>query len=230
MTESMDRPQDRHHFWLVGGLSLGLLLMGLLRWSGQQENLLTPLAGLATPGYILITAVFTTMLVRRGLPLNKLGFGVRPDLRQLLIVIAAIAVLRLFAVTLHPLIEELLGSGRNLERFSDVEGSTASFWALMLTNWTFAAFGEEFAYRIILMRGLAFVFGDSRKAQIYALLLQAVLFGLVHAYQGPTGIIGASISGLIFGTVVLLARWSIWPAAVVHGTNNTFGIIELYQG
>ena len=56
--------------WAVIGLSLGLLFMGVLRLSSAQPNLLTPLAGFATPGYILVTVLFTVLLVRRGLPLN----------------------------------------------------------------------------------------------------------------------------------------------------------------
>ena len=56
------------------------------------------------------------------------------------------------------------------------------------------------------------------------------MFGLIHAYQGPTGIVGSAFSGLVFGTVVIISRWSIWPAALAHGTNNTIGIISLYLG
>ncbi|MFC1619692.1 CPBP family intramembrane glutamic endopeptidase [Candidatus Neomarinimicrobiota bacterium] len=226
----MDRPNRKQVAWLVLGLALGLLFMGQLRLAGIHQGALTPLAGYATPGYILITVLFTVLLVRKGLPLNKLGFGIRPDLRQIMLVIAAIAILRLFAVAINPLMEELLGGARNLERFSEVEGSTASLMALLFTNWTFAAFGEELAYRIVLMRGISFVLGDSRTGQIVALVLQAVMFGLVHAYQGPAGIAGSTISGLVFGAVTIAGRRSIWPAAFAHGTNNTFGIIELYLG
>jgi membrane protease YdiL (CAAX protease family) len=216
--------------WLVVGLSLGLLFMGLLRLSAVHSNILTPLAGYATPGYVLVTVVFTILLVRKGLRLNQFGFGVRPDLRQIMLAISAIAILRIFAIALEPLIEELLGGARNLERFSDVKGSASSLVALLITNWTLAAFGEEFAYRIVLMRGISFVFGDSRTGQIYALVLQSVMFGLIHAYQGPTGIASSTISGLVFGAVTIAGRWSIWPAALAHGINNTIGIVALYHG
>jgi membrane protease YdiL (CAAX protease family) len=204
--------------------------MGVLRLAGVHQSALTPLAGYATPGYILVTVICTILLVRAGLPLNRLGFGIRPDLRQIILAVAAIAILRLFDVTVNPLIEEFLGSARNLERFSEVEGSATSLVALLIFNWTFAAFGEELAYRIVLMRGISFVLGDSRTGKFFALVLQAVMFGLVHAYQGPTGIVGSTISGLVFGAVTMAGRWSIWPAAFAHGTNNTFGIIELYYG
>jgi membrane protease YdiL (CAAX protease family) len=141
--------------------------------------------------------------------------------------IGAIVLLRLFDVTLNPLIEELFGE-RNLERFSDVEGSPGSLAALLALSWTFAAFGEELAYRIVLMRAISFALGDSLRGDIIALVLQAVMFGLIHAYQGPAGMVGSAFSGLVFGAVTMAGRRAIWPAAMAHGVNNTIGIIELY--
>ncbi|MGB5531368.1 MAG: CPBP family intramembrane glutamic endopeptidase, partial [Ignavibacteriaceae bacterium] len=215
---------------LVIGLSVGLLFMGALRYSSSHPNILTPLSNYATLGYILISVVFTIILFRAGLPLNRFGFGIRPDLKQLLLAISAIVLLRLFAWGLEPFIEAIVGGSRNLERFSDIEGSTSSLIGLLMMSWTIAAFGEEFIYRIVLMRGISFIFNDTRQAQIAAVILQALLFGLIHAYQGPAGIIGATFSGLVFGAVTIASRWSIWPSAIAHGTNNTIGIIALYMG
>ena len=215
---------------LVVGLCFGLLLMGALRLSAVYSNILTPFSRFATPGYILITVIFTIFLVRAGLPLNRFGFGIHPDFRQLILAIAAIALLRLFAVTLNPLIEDFFGSPRNLERFANVKGSIVSLVVLLVTNWTIAAFGEEFAYRIVILRGISFILGDTPTGKILAVLLQAVMFGLIHTYQGPTGISGSMFSGLVFGTVTIVSRWSIWPAAVAHGLNNTIGIFALFHG
>jgi hypothetical protein len=41
---------------------------------------------------------------------------------------------------------------------------------------------------------------------------------------------GSTISGLVFGAVIIAGRRSIWPAAIAHGANHTFGILELYNG
>ncbi len=215
---------------LVIGFSLGLLFMGVIRLSTVYPSILTPLAGFATPGYVLITIISTIMLMRRGLPLNKFGFGSRIDIPQIMLAIAAIVVLRLFDIFLTPWIDELLGGPRNLERFSDVEGSLGSLIVLLLINWTIAAFGEEFAFRIVLMRGISFILDDTRSGQILALIIQAVLFGLIHSYQGSSGIVGSMFSGLVFGIITIASRWSIWPAALAHGINNTIGIIALYHG
>ncbi len=204
--------------------------MGALRFSAANPTVLTPLAGFATPGYIAVTVLFAILLTNAGLPHNRFGFGDRLNLRHVMLAVAAVALLRVINLALGPWLEELLGGGRNLERFADVEGSLSALAMLMVTNWTFAAFGEEFAYRIILMRAIAYLLGDTRAALIGALLLQAAIFGLIHAYQGSTGIVGSAISGLVFGAVTIAARWSIWPAALAHGGNNTIGIVALYLG
>ena len=225
----MEQPRKKISL-LVIGLGVGLLFMGALRYSSSHPNILTPLSNYATLGYILISIVFTILLFRAGLPLNRFGFGIRPDLKQLLMAVAAIVLLRLFAWGLEPFIAELVGGSRNLERFSDVEGSTSSLIGLLMMSWTIAAFGEEFIYRIVLMRGISFIFNDTRQAHIAAVVIQAVMFGLIHAYQGPAGIVGSTFSGLVFGAVTVASRWSIWPSAIAHGTNNTIGIIALYMG
>jgi len=225
----MDHLTKKKVFGLVVGLSFGLMFMGTLRISAEYPNILTPLAGYATPGYVVITLIFTILFVHIGVPFYRFGFARRPDLRQIMLALAAIAILRVFTFALNPLIEDLFGP-RNLERFSNVQGSFVSLVVLLIINWTLAAFGEEFTYRIVLMRTISFLFGDTGKGQIYALLLQTLLFGLIHAYQGPAGIVSSAFSGLVFGTVTIAARWSIWPAGIAHGTNNTIGIIALYYG
>lgn len=46
-----------------------------------------------------------------------------------------------------------------------------------------------------------------RAALIFALLAQAMIFGLVHAYQGPTEIAGSAISGPVFGVITIADRF-----------------------
>ena len=145
-------------------------------------------------------------------------------------VLAAVGVglIQLTGSLLEPVWERVFGETRDLTRFSDVTGSPVALIRLMALNWTVAAFGEELAFRIVLMRGIAFALGDNRTAIGVALIVQAVVFGLVHAYQGPAGIFGAAINGLIFGGLTLAARGSIWPAAIAHGSSNSIGIMEMY--
>lgn len=192
---------------------------------------LTGLAGLATPLYVGLTVLVAIHLTRAGVPYNRLGFGLpfRP-LLHLGLAAGAVLVIRVLGMFIDPFWDELFGGGRDLQRFASVAGSPVALFKLLFLNWTLAALGEELAFRIVLMRGLAYALGDSRWGLGLALIVQAVVFGFVHLYQGPAGVIGSALNGLVFGSVVLLARGSIWPAAIAHGASNTIGIVALYLG
>lgn len=206
------------------------MFVGLLRNAAFHDNALTPLSGYATILYVALTVTFAILLIRHGVQLNRLGFGLRIQWKHLAYALAAVATLQLASVMFSPVLENLFGAGRNLERFSDVEGSIPALLTVLALSWTFAAFGEEIAFRIVLMRSIWAVLGNSKLAAAAAVFLQAIVFGLVHLYQGPAGVASSAISGLVFGTTVVLARGAIWPAALAHGINNTIGLLSIYQG
>ena len=220
--------------WKVAGIvvmfAAGLLVVGALRFYDLHSEKPPAVAAYATLIYVGLTVLAAILLIRAGAPLRRLGFVpvARPWL-NLAFVLIGVTLLQLAGSLLAPVWEHLFGSGRDLSRFSDVAGSPAALARLLVLNWTLAAFGEELAFRIVLMRGVAYALGDSRVAFATALIVQAVVFGLVHAYQGPPGIAGSAISGLVYGCLTLAARGSIWPAAIAHGLNNTIGILEVYS-
>lgn len=207
-----------------------LTLVGFLRLGGYVDTALSPYARLATPVYVAATILFFFWFRGLGIQFNSLGFRPWLSWSHVGLAIAAVLFLQLNGAFVSPLIEEALGGSRDLSRFDHLEGSLSALLMTLALSWSFAAFGEEIAFRIVLMRALVVSLGESRLAWIIAVVLQALVFGLVHMYQGPTGIAGATISGLVFGTVTALARGSIWPAALAHGINNTIGLVTLYLG
>lgn len=93
-----------------------------------------------------------------------------------------------------------------------------------------AAFGEEFFFRGFLLTVIAEALGASRAAWIAAVLVQAIGFGLVHAYQGPVQAISIGIGGAVYGGAFLVAKRNLWPVILAHGINDTLGLILLYAG
>lgn len=227
----MNRAMNRKAFALVTGFAMGLIGLGWLRLETGSTGIAGTLAAYATLFYVGLTIAAAVLFTRVGMPLRAVGFGLpfRPML-YLLMAAVGVALLQLSGALLEPVWERIFGSGRDLARFAAVGGSLPQLLAVLAFSWTAAAFGEELAFRILLMRGVAFALGDSRVAFAIALIVQAVLFGFVHAYQGPAGIAGTMTSGLIYGALTLVARGSIWPAALAHGINNTIGLIAIYQG
>jgi len=216
-------------FGIVALFGAGLVASGLLRYFHLRDEDPSALTGYATIIYVGLTILAAVLLRRSEVPMRRLGFGLAfKPARFLLLAAVGVGLIQLAGLMLEPFWESVFGDSRDLARFSDVAGTPVELLKLMALNWTIAAFGEELAFRIVLMRGVAFALGDSRKAFGVALIVQAVVFGLVHIYQGPAGIFGAAINGLIFGGLTLAARGSIWPAAIAHGSSNSIGIMQLY--
>ena len=229
--EPQSRPSTR--YWTVAGIvalfCAGLLLSSVLRYLNLHSDDPPQVSDYATLIYVGVTVFAAVLLSRIGVPMKRLGFGGRfRPVKYLVMAAIGVGIIQLLGVVLDPLLERAAGETRDLTRFSDVAGSPAALVKLLVLSWTLAAFGEELAFRIVLMRGIAFSLGDSRTAFGIALIVQAILFGLIHAYQGPTGVIGAGINGLVYGGLTLAARGSIWPAAIAHGSSNTIGIVGLY--
>lgn len=216
---------------LICGLLTGAMVFnGLLRLADYQPSALTPYASLATPLYIGATIIAAFLLIRSGVNFQRVGFAPKLRASHVLLAVIGVIILQTSAEFLAPVWEVAFGEQRNLERFSGIENSLPTFLFYVALSWTLAAFGEEIAFRIVLMGGLKSALGGGTLAIIAALILQAAVFGLVHIYQGPAGITGAAISGLVFGVLTIAGRGAIWPAALAHGANNTIGLTLLYFG
>jgi len=96
--------------------------------------------------------------------------------------------------------------------------------------WTFAAFGEEIAYRGYLTLRGAGALGDSRWAWIAATCAAAVLFGFGHYYKGPVGIVDSGVAGLILGAAYLLSGRCLWTTILAHGLIDTTAVLLVYLG
>ncbi len=104
-----------------------------------------------------------------------------------------------------------------------------AFFALLLV-WTFAAFGEEIAYRGYLLTRAADVGGRSAAAYWVGIVLVSILFGYGHYYKGASGVIDSGVAGLILGSAYILAGCNLWASILAHGFIDTFGIIDAFFG
>ena len=96
--------------------------------------------------------------------------------------------------------------------------------------WTFAAFGEEIAYRGYLLNRGADALGGTSAAFWFAAVASAVLFGYGHFYKGPAGVIDSGVAGLILAAAYLLTGRNLWTCVLAHGFIDTFAVAWLYLG
>ncbi|MCE7992380.1 MAG: CPBP family intramembrane metalloprotease [Roseivirga sp.] len=113
--------------------------------------------------------------------------------------------------------------------FEHIEGNTAALVLWLLVAWVSAGFGEEMVFRGYLMQRVAQVFGGTKKALIIGLFVQAMIFGLGHAYAGWGAAVLAMTGALATGAFVIITKRSIWPAIIVHGLWDSLAVILFYS-
>jgi membrane protease YdiL (CAAX protease family) len=101
-------------------------------------------------------------------------------------------------------------------------------WLLLV--WTFAAFGEEIAYRGYLVTRAADVGVRSQTAYWVAVVMVSVLFGYGHYYKGPSGMVDSGMAGLVLGAAYLLSGRNLWVCILAHGFIDTAMVIVLFFG
>ena len=112
----------------------------------------------------------------------------------------------------------------------EITGNAKIALLALLLVWTFAAFGEEIAYRGYLLTRAADIGRRSTAAYWLGVVVVSVLFGYGHYYKGPSGIIDSGIAGLILGAAYMLANRNLWACILTHGFIDTFGVIDAFFG
>lgn len=74
-----------------------------------------------------------------------------------------------------------------------------------------AGFGEELAYRGFAVPVLAPILGGAWAAAAFT----SLVFGVLHAYQGPVGIVRTASLGAMLAASLVLSG-SLWPAIAAH--------------
>lgn len=111
---------------------------------------------------------------------------------------------------------------------SSIQGNLTHYVAWLAITWTAAAFGEEIIFRGYLLNRVAEALGRNWIAWTIAVLLQALIFSLGHAYQGIGGVLRIGVGAIFSGLFFLLFRRSLWPLIIAHGVWDTLGITLIY--
>ena len=111
-----------------------------------------------------------------------------------------------------------IGAGALLPRD---QKEAAVFFAVSLS----AGFCEEVVFRGYLQRQ----FHSVTRSALLAILLQAVVFGVSHGYQGIDAMLRITVYGIFFGLTTHLCK-SILPTILTHAWQDVFsGIIQRWS-
>lgn len=92
-----------------------------------------------------------------------------------------------------------------------------------------SSFGEEVVYRGFLITRLHQMFGpQSRRTELFAVLISSVIFGLAHFEWGAMGVGQTTCMGVAFGVSYLLTKRTLWPLVLAHAYMDTLLLVPLY--
>ena len=160
--------------------------------------------------------------------------GLRPPPRWWWVpLLAAGGFMLLYAVSgvmSHVVLPALGAAPPALDSLQALRGDPARFlYAAIPVAWGSAAFGEELVVRGFLLDRIAKGIGSSRTpAYVAAIIIQAVLFGACHLYQGIGGALLTGAIGLVIGLVWFGGRRNLWACIVLHGVVNSLTFIAAY--
>ena len=180
---------------------------------------------------ILVVLGLLSARLRNG-GFSALGFK-RPTswMRVILIALGAAALrIALAAIVIDPLTERIWPPAVAPAGVAAITGNTMEALRWLAIVWSFAAFGEEIAYRGYLLTRAADLGQRTNFAYWVGMIFVSVLFGIGHYYKGPAGMVDSGFAGAILGAAYLMSGRNLWTSILAHGFIDSFGVTMLYFG
>jgi membrane protease YdiL (CAAX protease family) len=210
------------------GIFVGLSVMGgFFQHAAKQQPQATVPSANAVPGYLSVV-VFEWLLVlyvrmgahKRGLRVRYLvgGRWATPTAVMKDIALGA----GLWALWIGLMNPHVLGGGTNAAQGLIPRGILERLvWIPVALS---AGFCEEVAFRGYLQKQFQAITGSAG----WAVLIQAIVFGIGHLYEGMGQVGRIALFGVLFG---LLAVWrnSLRPGMITHAWSDIFGVI-IFRG
>jgi hypothetical protein len=179
-----------------------------------------------------LLAVAWASLWLRGLRWRDVGLALPPGWPRLtgIGIAAGIAMWLLEFFFTMPMLHRFLGYWPDLSTFDDLVGSIELLLIYLALNWVLAAFGEEMVWRGYALPRVAQFCGSGTRAWVIALVVVNLGFGLAHLYQGPSGVVQATVAGVLLGILYLATGRNLVVPVLAHGISNSIDFIVMYAG
>lgn len=113
-------------------------------------------------------------------------------------------------------------------RFSDLPGHPLLLVGWLVAIWGFVALTEEVISRGFLIDRWLALLPAHASAPALAVIASSVSFGLVHFYEGTAGVISNIEVGLLFGTLYILRKRTLWSNVIAHGVADSIAMVAFY--
>ena len=221
------RQYQTKHFLI--DLLLYLSVMFLVR------EISIPNAGFLTNGLFYS---FTTLAVAmwrmhaRGITWKNLGLRKPKNIGKMLLHSAIIlAATFVSLLVFHVFIKDNLSitpdtsSATAVSKFGDLKGNWSHFF-LIIPVILIESMLEELLDRGFLMNWLERLFSKTWFATVFAVFVQAVIFGFRHSYDISERSLTVFLIGLVMGIAYVVFGRNLWPLIIAHCLLNTFSMID----
>lgn len=120
--------------------------------------------------------------------------------------------------------------GADMTGYGYLQGNLPMLILALVAVYVVSSFGEEVVYRGFLITRLEELGGGGRRALAAAVVMSAVVFGLVHFDWGPVGVVQTTFMGLALAVAFLLVRRRLWALVLAHAYMDTLLLVQLYLG
>lgn len=177
-------------------------------------------------GSFLVVAVITW---HRKQPLSVLGLARPTSLKTLPVwVIGILVATFVIAGGVQQLAATYIDAPVDLSKFAALHKNLPMLLAVLASVWITASFFEEIVYRGFLLGRLIDLLGNGRTAAIAAVVLHALLFAVMHSYQGLLGVLTTGVVAIVFGVFFLILKRNLWALIITHGLIDTLNALQFY--
>jgi membrane protease YdiL (CAAX protease family) len=132
----------------------------------------------------------------------------------------------IFDVFFKVLVESLFAIETDYSRFENLRDNLKLTLRFLFSIWVSAALCEEIIFRGFLLEKFKWI----SKNNWFAIVVSALLFGSIHIYQGPSGIIITTLSGIILGAIYVKSDFNLLLLFIIHGVADSIFFINIYTG
>ncbi|WP_243743911.1 CPBP family intramembrane glutamic endopeptidase [Tenacibaculum caenipelagi] len=116
----------------------------------------------------------------------------------------------------------------DLSNYEYLQNNISMLIITLIGTYIVASFGEEVIYRGFIINRLIELGLNSKLGKNLAIIISAVIFGLVHYQWGPMGIVQTGFMGAVLGYFYLKLKKRIWILVLAHGYMDTILMIQVY--
>jgi membrane protease YdiL (CAAX protease family) len=180
---------------------------------------------------VALLLIATWLLHRRNRNWRDVGLRTPPLWRSLAIIPIGLVAIGIAVATAKSLLASAGYSAADYSAFRPLRGNVAEylFWLVPVAVGS-AAFGEEMIFRGFLLDAFRRCLGEGRWATLSAIVLQAAVFSLVHAYQGVGGVVTTGVVGLLLGVTWLTSGRNLWSGIVIHALLDGSAMTAVFLG